>query len=668
MHKSYTKNRLTVKYSLLIIFFFCLHASAQPDRKWATYYGERTTTVMDVAYDTVNHFVYMVGSTSDTSGIATAGSFQDSTYNYLGLPPSPEYWNWIDDIFLAKFDTMGNRIWATYFGGGLYDRFPSLTIDGFGHIYISGYTNDSSLATPGTMSHILGGDIYKAILVKFDAEGNRLWASYYGIGTYQIGTGMTYPIATDRQGNVYMSGSTDSDSGIATPGAYKESFTLTTPILSDGYLVKADSNGNRLWATYYGGNGYDWVYAVHTDAADNVYIGGMTTSDTGIATEVSDIDTVHEVTEDYNHGFLAKFSPSGERLWATYIGADANTYVVSITSDSWNNVYIYGFTESSIGIASPSCYQPEVDGYVSAFVIKYDSNGTKQWGTYYGTNLTLPSDIPGLQTPTPDIQYAPKQNMLYIGGYTMDSIGMGDDCTYPATHRVGNISKMDAANGFKVWSSYTDVKVYDLVLGSNDNLYMVGKTLHDGLASTGAFKEMKTADSFSGYLARYKDTLICPPLEIHIGYADSTLSLPDTFSQYTWYRNGTLIGMGSSLNNYHLSSLDTSGFIYAQVMNACGCLYRTDSFDLASFTGIVAPAYKQLAVYPNPSRNGIFHFPNIPNVHQATIRILDKTGRVLKEVRYELLLDLTTLSDGAYGYQVHVDDNLYSGILVIARQ
>ena len=74
------------------------------------------------------------------------------------------------------------------------------------------------------------------------------------------------------------------------------------------------SQGTRIWATYYGGPGQDGSYSVATDISGNVYIGGYTTSASGIASGGFQ-NTYGGGTYD---AFLVKLSSTGERLWATY--------------------------------------------------------------------------------------------------------------------------------------------------------------------------------------------------------------------------------------------------------------------------------------------------------------------------------------------------------------
>jgi len=51
------------------------------------------------------------------------------------------------------------------------------------------------------------------------------------------------------------------------------------------YIEKFNQAGNRLWGTYYGGAGDDEIGRVTVDKHGNVFLSGLSTSDTGIVTQ-----------------------------------------------------------------------------------------------------------------------------------------------------------------------------------------------------------------------------------------------------------------------------------------------------------------------------------------------------------------------------------------------
>src|SRR4030095_13819633 len=92
------------------------------------------------------------------------------------------------DAFLAKFDTTGQLIWSTYYGGAWADRARGVGCDQVGNVYLSGFTeSDSSIATSGAFQENwskgydnINDRAEDAFIVKFNSAGLRQWGTYYG--------------------------------------------------------------------------------------------------------------------------------------------------------------------------------------------------------------------------------------------------------------------------------------------------------------------------------------------------------------------------------------------------------------------------------------------------------------------------------------------------------
>ena len=76
------------------------------------------------------------------------------------------------------------------------------------------------------------------------------------------------------------------------------------------------------------------------------------------------------------NAFIAKYDPTGNRLWAHQFGP-GNEDGRAVTTDATGSVYVAGQTHGDFGQANA--------GHYDNFVIKYDTNGsvvwTKQWGS-----------------------------------------------------------------------------------------------------------------------------------------------------------------------------------------------------------------------------------------------------------------------------------------------
>ena len=393
-----------------------------PSLIWATYYGGTNDQAYSVAAD-ASGYVYMTGVTQSASGIATSGAYQ-TVYGTNG------------DAFLVKFDATGARLWATYYGGASQDNGNWVATDGAGNVYLAGLTNSSSgISTPGAyqVSKSGGGD---AFLVKFNSSGIRQWATYYGGVFSDYGNS----VAADGGGNVYLAGTTNSVVGIASSGAYQTSIGLGY----DAFLVKFDGVGTRLWATYYGGAG-DEAGTVATDGTGNVYLGGSTTSTSGIAS-VGAYQTVYGGgTGGSGDAYLAKFDASGTRLWGTYHGGPGDDQESAVATDGSGNVYVVGNTQSTSGIASPGAYQTTYGGAPDdGFLVKFNGLGARQWATYYGGPLQDGGE--GVATDG--------AGNVYMSGDTYSTSGIASSGAYMTTN-LGRayLVKFDGL-GARQWGTY----------------------------------------------------------------------------------------------------------------------------------------------------------------------------------------------------------------------
>jgi hypothetical protein len=337
-------------------------------RQWATYYGGSDEESGNSCSTDGNGNVYLAGYTGSTNNIESGG--HQNTYG-----------GGLQDAFLVKFNSAGIRQWATYYGGSLPDFGNSCATDGSGNVYLAGSTESTSSIASGGHQNTFGSGSEDAFLVKFNSAGIRQWATYYGginkNEEYYIYSGGI--CATDESGNVYLAGSTSSNSNIASGGHQN---TYSGDI--DAFLVKFNSSGIRLWATYYGGSAQDNGYNCATDGSGNVYLAGRTFSSNNIASGG------HRNTQgDSANAFLVKFNNVGVRQWATYYGgvnyggSDKNYSGGICATDGSGNVYLAGSTFSTSDIASGG-HQNTIGGSQDAFLVKFNSNGVRQWATYYG--------------------------------------------------------------------------------------------------------------------------------------------------------------------------------------------------------------------------------------------------------------------------------------------
>jgi hypothetical protein len=330
-------------------------------RQWATYYGGIDgARGAGIAIDASGNII-ITGTTSSSNSIATVGAYQAI---YGGS----------SEAFIAKFNTNGIRQWATYYGGSDIDEGRAITTDPSGNIVITGVTTSTNaIATIGAYQTVYSG-MGDAFIAKFNTNGAIQWATYYAVGSQDNGNGIT----TDAIGNIIITGLTNWGS-IATIGAHQTIYGGGT---YDAFIAKFNPNGVRQWATFYGGSNYDFGNGAATDANGNILITGITYSTNAIAT-VGAYQTVIGSSSTFD-AFIAKFNTNGIRQWATYYGGSGDDVGYGITTDVNGNILITGYTGSFNSIATVGAHQTTFGGGRNAFITKFNTNGIRQWATYYG--------------------------------------------------------------------------------------------------------------------------------------------------------------------------------------------------------------------------------------------------------------------------------------------
>ncbi|MBL0308764.1 MAG: SBBP repeat-containing protein [Bacteroidetes bacterium] len=555
--------------SLLLVSFFLLVArtetKAQDSRSWATYLGGVNDDYAYAVATDASGNVYLTGYTVSTNGIATPGSHKE-TYNQ-GAP----------DVFLIKFDSLGNRLWGTYYGGTGDDQAKGIAVDqNTGDVYIAGVTQSSSGIASGGFDNLINEgatDKTDAFLVKFNSSGVVQWGTYYGGAGIDEG----HSVAVDALGNVYLAGQTSSATTTQIgSGGHQNSLGGST----DAFLVKFDANGNRRWGTYYGGADYERGRGVTVGDSFHVYLAGFTPSTTGIASLGA-----YKTVPDGADAFVAKFDSAGTRLWGTYFGGNGTDECHSVAVDKSGHVYLAGVTLSTSGFATPGAFQTTYQSnntstFGDAYLAKFDDNGTSlQWATYYGgANNELIAKV--AVDAAEDIYLAGQTDSkgLSSGGF-QNTIGGGTDAflakfapdgttRYSATYYGGTLG--ECANSVS------------LAPDNFGNVYMAGETSSSAGIASGGYQNTFGGANFDAFLVKFgaapaactgvaissnpKDSAVCSG-------ARATFKVSATGSPsptYQWKRNGANIN-GATANSYtiQVAAITDTGSYTVMVKNDC---------------------------------------------------------------------------------------------------
>ena len=229
------------------------------------------------------------------------------------------------DALLAKYDSQGNLLWSQQLGSAEaeYDYSQAVTTDSIGNVYISGGTNGS----------LGGGNAGQndAWVAKYDSQGNLLWTRQLGTA----GNDSSDAIATDSEGNVYLSGFTNGTLGEANAGG------------GDAWVAKYDTQGNLLWIEQLGSPQRDDSQGVGVDSNGNLYLSGSTegTLD-GLNAGGSDAWLTQisqpSITENTDSTDITNSTDGGDSL--------LNTPITRFQNNSRPGTYLFAGPEESQGI------------------------------------------------------------------------------------------------------------------------------------------------------------------------------------------------------------------------------------------------------------------------------------------------------------------------------
>ncbi len=223
------------------------------------------------------------------------------------------------DVYVVRTDEKGDQLWAKNFGGKHCDYAWSVQ-----------QTKDVGFIVAGG-TESFGAGIYDVYLIKLDSSGNEIWEKTYG----GAGSDCGYAVRQLDGGDYLIAGNT-------------ESFGKGNP---DVYLLKVDGNGKMLWQKTYGGKGSDYGWAL-LKAGGGYLIAGE-----------------KEIAGDQGGGFAAyliKVDPDGNELWEKTCGDKSGSSVYAVCQVKDGGYILTGKKES-------------VGGGYALYVIKTDKNGDPVW-------------------------------------------------------------------------------------------------------------------------------------------------------------------------------------------------------------------------------------------------------------------------------------------------
>jgi len=309
---------------------------------------------------------YLTGRFTDT---ATFGPGETNETNLISAGN--------EDIFVAKYDSDGQLIWAKRAGGSGSE--PEIgfgiAVDTAGNSYVTGEFSGAATFGPGEVNETIlieaGGPSSNSVdvfVAKYDSDSQLVWAKKAG----DLGPHRGRSIAVNASGNSYVTGYF---SGTATFGAGEANETTLTSDAGEIFVAKYDANGLLVWAKQSHSNGVEGN-SIAVDAAGNSYVTGRfqftatfgpgETNETILTSNLVDI-------------FVAKYDADGLLVWAKQSrsnGSEGSSIAVDAAGNSYVTGFFSGIATFGAGEANETILTPRGGEFdADIFVAMYGADG-----------------------------------------------------------------------------------------------------------------------------------------------------------------------------------------------------------------------------------------------------------------------------------------------------
>lgn len=491
------------------------------------------------------------------------------------------------DIFLAKYDALGNLTWVNKAGGPVsgtaYKVGFDIAIDGAGNSFITGeFTGNAYF---GSSNLVSSGGSQDAFIAKFDQTGNVIWAKSAG-GIYaERGT----DVALDGAGNSYVTGYFNVYSSFG-------SIRINSSGNNDAFIAKYDTGGNVIWVKNIGGTGYDYGYSIKVSPLGSSYLVGAFQSNITIGSTTLSSSGAQDI-------FIVSYDNNGNVLWAKKAGGPNHDAGLGITIDNLGNSFITGFFQTNASFDSNTLSNGGTwDTFLSkigtnSFNLIWNGNVSSAWDNPSNWNInTVPSASDIVLIPSG----APNDPIISTGNLNLQDITIASGASLTQTGGTSNITGSFTNNGtfFATGGTFSFLgTAQQTISGSGTNIFN-NLTVGNSGVSLSAPVQVKQLLTLGGNLSTNNQTF--------------TL-LSDASSTAMVVNSGGAVNGTATVQRYISPSLN-AGAGYRHYSSPVASTTFND-LTTAGFTPKINNAYNTL---PTPGLS-LLAFPNIFEYDQSRI-------------------------------------------------
>ena len=487
--------------------------------------------------------------------------------------------------FLTKFDINGTLIWAKNLDDGV--RCNSMAVDGYDNTYMTGSIifGDTTLLGPDTLVNV--GGFSNVIILKNDSAGNIVWAHSGGcIDPYGVSDGVAgYGISVDICGNVWTSGEMLSGSPINFNGHILNPLPGSTDPM---FIVEYDNSGNYMKGLTLKSGGDDQSGIIVDNKGDFYLTGDYSGTPMIFGNDSLPLQGSGEYLFITKYTYDSAFLPN--------VGAISGPSVLCVGSKIKLNDSISGGTWSS----SNKFLSTVESGIVTGISAGIDTVKYTVMRTCSNDTIVASSSFPVTIFPTPDAGAITGPSNLCIG----DSIILEDTAIGGVWSEFNNLAGISGS-----------VKVIGLLSGTDTISYSVS--------------------NYCGTDIAIQSITINPlPILNQIIQEKNILSVAGIFSSYQWTLNGQVI-LGATNQTYTIAN---TGAYSIFVTNASGCIDTYPNIIISDCS------IEDMLVFPNPTQSIVYIYW-CKNITVKLNCIDGKSVTIFKNVNQ---IDLGYLPNGTY--------------------
>jgi hypothetical protein len=563
--------------------------------------------------------------------------------------------SFITAIIFPAFSQTPTWAWEKYGGDTKFNTYGyAVATDSTGNVYVTGSFGDTAVFG-GIKLFAKAYAGLEIFLVKYDPNGNILWAKQTSRSTPNGNSEYSRGIAVDATGNAYIVGEIEDG-----PVNFGSIIVNPNQGQSNAFIAKYDKNGNAIWVQqgippdHISGSSFQ---AVSFDHSGNLVVTGWLATNSFPTNGGPIAFGSQSLNGSTSSGFgadilLAKYDTNGNCIWAKQAGlTNGYPFGKGIAADASDNIYITGyFTDTAATFGSYTVYNSGStggSGRKGVFVAKYDASGNALWArSGSGVGGSGESQANGISVDG--------SGNCYITGQLNVPVTFGSILLSSSTRHIFTVKYN--TSGTVIWAQQAGTNgsgydvAYAICADAAGNSYITGN-----VAANGTFGSI-VSPGYGGFVAAYDPSGIAQWVAktsgdeqgngicIHKGYIFvagqlATVGNPPTFG------TDTVKPPGSYLNAY--------------VAKLSGAINGINE---------IKESFNTVVFYPNPS-NGIYTISLQNSSGESKVEIYNMLGEQIYRSNLNeptALVNISAQANGVYMYHVIKEGHLIgSGKLVI---